>query len=66
MQIAGPGSKREISVTDPNATSVTVTELRPHTSYTFRVSATTKEASGPVATITSTTPEKGEPAKQQT
>ena len=65
VQIAGPGSNCEVSVSDRNAASVTVSDLKPHTSYTFSVSATTKTGNGPIATITSTIPKEGEPAKQQ-
>ena len=60
----GADTEREISVTDANATSVEVPNLRPSTLYTFNVCAMTKSGKGPIATITSTTP-KGEPAKQQ-
>ena len=63
VQVVGADTKCEISVTDANATSVVVPNLRPSTSYTFNVCATTKAGKGPIATITSTTP-KGEPAKQ--
>ena len=62
MQVVGPDSKKEISVTDPNATAVEVPGLKPFTSYTFKVSAVTKEDTGPVAIHSSTTP-KGEPAE---
>ena len=63
MQVVGAGSKREIPVSDANDTSVMVSNLRPSTSYTFNVSAVTKTGNGPIATITSTTPEEGETAK---
>ena len=65
MQVVGAGSKREISVSDARATSITVSKLRPSTAYTFNVSAATNTENGPIATITSTTPEEGEPAKCQ-
>ena len=63
VQVVGAGSTREISVSDARATSVVVSKLRPSTSYTFYVSAMTNTGNGPIATITSTTPEQGEPAK---
>ena len=63
MQVVGAGSTREISVSDARATSVVVSNLRPSTSYTFNVGAVTKTVKGSIATITSTTPEEGEPAK---
>ena len=63
MQVVGAGSICEISVSDAKATSVIVSKLRSATSYTFNVSAITNTGNGPIATITSTTPEKGEPAK---
>jgi hypothetical protein len=56
VQVVGAGSKREISVSDAKATSV-VTNVRSSTTYTFCVSAVTKTGNGPIATITSTTPE---------
>ena len=62
VQVVGPDGRRDISVTDANATSIVVPKLRPSTSYTFNVCATTKSGKGPIATITSTTP-KGESAK---
>ena len=63
MQVVGAGSTREISVSDARATSITVYKLQPSTSYTFNVSAVTNNGNGPIATITSTTSEEGEPAK---
>ena len=63
MQVVGAGSTHEISVSDARATSVVVSNLRPSTSYTFNISAVTDTGNGPIATITSTTPEEGEPAK---
>ena len=62
VHVVGPDSIRDIPVPDANATSITVSELRPSTSYIFNVSAMTKDGNGPSATITSTTPEEGEPA----
>ena len=38
---------------------IKIIDLRPFTSYTFKVSAVTKAGSGPAATILSTTPEAG-------
>ena len=60
MQVVGPDTEKEISVADPNATTVEVPSLKPFTSYTFKISAMTKAGTGPVATISSTTPEEGE------
>ena len=62
VQVVGPDPIRDIPVPDANTTSITVSELRPSTSYIFKVSAMTKDGNGPSATITSTTPEEGEPA----
>ena len=39
--------------------SIEIPDLRPFTSYTFKVSAKTKAGSGPAATTSSTTPEAG-------
>ena len=55
----GPDSSREISVQDANITSVEIPDLKPFTSYTFKVSAMTKAGTGPAVTIISTTPEGG-------
>ena len=63
VQVVGAGSTREISVSDARATSAVVSKLRPSTSYTFNISAVTHTGNGPIATITSTTPEEGESAK---
>ena len=60
IQVMGPDSSRDIPVQDAETTTVEVPGLRPFTSYTFHVSAMTKAGSGPVATISSTTPEGGE------
>ena len=60
VQVVGPDSIRDIPVPDANITSITVSELRPSTSYISHVCAMTKDGNGPIATITSTTP-KGEP-----
>ena len=60
IQVEGPDFSREISVQDGNMSSVEVPGLRPFTSYTFHVSAMTKAGTGPVATVSSTTPEGGE------
>ncbi len=62
VQVVGSGLKRDISVSDAKATSVLVSNLRSSTTYTFSISAVTKTGNGPIATITSTTPEEGEPA----
>ena len=56
----GPDFSQEILVQDAETTSVEVPGLMPFTSYTFQVSAMTKAGTGPVATISSTTPEGGE------
>ena len=60
VQVVGSDSKQEIPVTDPNATTVEVPGLKPFTSYTFNISAMTKVGTGPVATVSSTTPKEGE------
>ena len=60
VQVVGPDSKHDIPVPDANKTSITVSELRPSTSYIFNICAMTKAGNGPIATITSTTPEEGE------
>ena len=60
IQVEGPDFSREISVQDGNMSSVEVPGLMPFTSYTFYVSAMTKAGTGPVATVSSTTPEGGE------
>ena len=62
VQVVGPDPIRDIPVPDANTTSITVSELRPSTSYIFKISAMIKDGNGPSATITSTTPEEGEPA----
>ena len=53
VQIVGPHSQQEIQVED---VSVEVSSLKPSTSYTFNVSSMTKAGTGPVATISTTTP----------
>ena len=60
VQVVGPDSIRDIPVPDASTTSITVSELKPSTSYIFNVGAMTKDGNGPIATITSTTPEEGE------
>ena len=44
---------------DTATNSTTISNLKPFTSYTFKISAMTKAGSGPAATISSTTPEAG-------
>ena len=53
-------SRREISVEKGDATTVEISNLTPFTSYNFSISAKTKAGSGPVATVSSRTPEAGE------
>ena len=60
IQVVGPDSSQEISVQDAETTTVEVPGLGPFTSYTVHVSAMTKAGTGPVASISSTTPEGGE------
>ena len=60
VQVVGPDSTQEIPVTDASATSVEVSGLRPSTPYTFNVSATTVAGTGPVISISYTTPQGGE------
>lgn len=56
----GPDSTREQTYTvDKTANSCEITGLRPSTSYTFRVFARSISKTGPVATISSTTPKGG-------
>ena len=61
VQVVGPDSQRDISVTDASATSVKISQLKPYTSYTFHVSAVTELGNGPVATVRLTTPKEGKP-----
>ena len=56
IQIEGPDSTREISVTD---TYYEVSDLRPYTTYTFSVSAMTEAGTGPPISISSATPQGG-------
>ena len=60
VQVVGPDSTREISALGADVTSVEVSGLKSFTSYTFNISAMTKAGTGPVATISSTTPREGE------
>ena len=64
VQVVGADSfsnlKQEIPVYKADATSVEISNLTPFTSYNFTISAKTKAGSGPVATISSRTPEAGE------
>ena len=53
-------SVQEIPLVKADATSVTISNLTPFTSYNFIISAKTKAGSGPVATVSSRTPEAGE------
>ena len=59
VHIEGAGSSQQISVQDANAISVEITGLQPLTLYTFSVSARSRLGTGPVAVISSTTPEEG-------
>ena len=62
VQVMGPGftEKREIPVMDGNTTSYEVSDLKPYTTYTFRVSAITEAGTGPAICVFSTTPQGGE------
>lgn len=55
MQVEGPDSRpmHEILVEGEDANSIGVRNLNPFTSYTFKVSAKTKEGSGPAACVSS-------------
>ena len=55
-------SRREIPVEKGDATTVEISNLTPFTSYNFSISAKTRAGSGPVATVSSRTPEDGEVA----
>ena len=55
-------SRRGIPVKKGDATSVEVPNLTPFTLYSFSISAKTRAGSGPVATVSSRTPEDGEVA----
>jgi hypothetical protein len=64
--VVGPyslGKKKEIPVMDANATSFEVSDLKPNTTYTFSVSAITKNGTGLARSISSTTPEGGKVLK---
>jgi hypothetical protein len=58
--VEGPDSTRKIPVMDGNATSFEVSGLKPHTTYTFSVSAITKIGTGLAKHVSSTTPQGGE------
>ena len=60
VRVKGPDSTQEIPVMDGNATSYEVSKLRPYTTYTFSVSATTEAGAGPPIIVSSTTPQGGE------
>ena len=60
VQVEGPDSTREIPVTDGNATSHEVSDLRPSTTYTFSVRAMTEAGTGPAIRTSSSTPQEGE------
>ena len=60
VQVVRPNSTQEIPVMDGNATSYEVSDLRPNTTYTFGVSATTKGGTGPPIIVFSTTPQRRE------
>ena len=53
-------SRREIPIEKGDATTVEISSLTPFTSYNFSISAKTRAGSGPVATVSSRTPEAGE------
>ena len=53
-------STRDVVVEGANATSIEIPNLSPFTLYTFKIGANTKAGSGPVASISSRTPEGGE------
>ena len=59
VQIEGPDLQREIQVEDAKTTSFEIPNLKPFTSYTFKVSAINKVGTGPTATVSSKTPEGG-------
>lgn len=61
VEVEGPNCNNIIKQEmDSNSTSFEVSDLKPFTSYTFSVFAKTRAGSGPVASISSTTPEEGE------
>ena len=59
IHVEGPDFMREILVMDGNATSYKVSDLRPYTTYIFRISAITEAGAGPPIHISSTTPQGG-------
>ena len=62
LQVVGPNSNciHEILVEGEDANSIGISNLKPFTLYTFKVSAKTKAGSGPAASISSKTPEGSE------
>ena len=62
VEVVGPNStqKQEISIPGADVNSVEVTKLTPSTTYTFKVHATSRAGTGPVAIISSTTPSDSE------
>jgi hypothetical protein len=60
VRVEGPDSTQEIPMMDGNATSYEVSDLRPHTTYTFSVRAITKAGTGLAKQVSSTTPQGGE------
>ena len=56
----GPDSTREIPVTNGNATSFEVSDLKPCTTYTFTVIARIGTRAGVTKNVSSTTPQGGE------
>ena len=58
--VEGAESTQQVSLQDANASSIEVSGLKPFTLYTYRISARSRLGTGPVATISSTTPEGGE------
>ena len=53
-------SRQEIPVERGDATTVEISNLTPFTPYNFSITAKTRVGSGPVATVSSRTPEAGE------
>ena len=52
-------SRRKIPVEKGDATTIEISNLTPFTSYNFNIGAKTRAGSGPVATVSSRTPEDG-------
>ena len=61
----GPDSKREIPVTNGNATSFEVSDLKPCTTYTFTIITKIGTGAGVTKSVSSTTPQGGEVLKLQ-